>query len=85
MTYTIYYPTNRQFDIDNYASVLAKFTNDALVEGGILIDDSYKYVPKIIFKFGGIDKENPRCEVELKEIKDEKESKQTKAKTKKQT
>ena len=68
ITYTIYYPTRREFDIDNVGSVITKFTNDALVELGVLVDDNYNYVPEIVFKFGGVDKDNPRCEVILEEL-----------------
>ena len=70
VTYTIYYPTKRLFDIDNIGSVITKFTHDALVEFDILEDDNYKCVSEIVYKFGGIDKENPRCDVELEELKD---------------
>jgi hypothetical protein len=68
ITYTIYYINKRAFDIDNVGSVIAKFTNDALVEFDILVDDNYNYVPEMVFKYGGVDKENPRCEVTLEEV-----------------
>lgn len=67
ISYTIYYPTKRKFDIDNIGSVVTKFTHDALVEFGILVDDDYTYINEIVYKFGGVDKENPRCDVEIKE------------------
>lgn len=68
ITYTIYYPTNRLFDLDNYGSVLSKFTNDVLVEAEIIEDDNYKFVNKIIFEFGGVDKDDPRCEVTIESL-----------------
>lgn len=68
ITYTIYYPTRRLFDIDNIGSVITKFTHDALVEFGILEDDNYKIVEEITYKFGGIDKDDPRCDVVIEEI-----------------
>ena len=68
ITYTIYYPTQRVFDIDNIGSVIAKFTNDALVEFDVLVDDNYNYIPELIFRFGGVDKEHPRCEIKLEEL-----------------
>ena len=67
ITYSIYYPTRRLFDLDNIGSVISKFTMDALTEYDILEDDNYTIVTKITFKLGGIDKENPRCEVAIKE------------------
>lgn len=69
--YTIYYPTRRLFDIDNIGSVITKFTHDALVEFGILEDDNYKIVEEITYKFGGIDKEDPRCDVVIEETNNE--------------
>jgi Holliday junction resolvase RusA-like endonuclease len=70
VTYTIYYPTKRAFDIDNIGSVIMKFTQDALVELEILEDDNYNFIDEIVIKFGGIDKDNPRCEVLLEERTD---------------
>lgn len=67
VTYTIYYPTKRVFDIDNVGSIVTKFTHDALVELEILEDDNYNYIYEIVYRFGGIDKENPRCEVLIEE------------------
>lgn len=71
ITYTIYYPTRRLFDIDNIGSVVTKFTHDALVEFEILEDDNYKIVEEIVYRFGGIDKDDPRCDVLIEEIEDE--------------
>lgn len=70
-TYTIYQPTGRAFDVSNVCSIIDKFTADALQEFGIIADDSYKYIPIITYKFGGIDKENPRAELEIREIKEQ--------------
>ena len=83
VTYTVYHSHNRDFDLDNFGSIISKFTHDVLTEAGVLVDDSFKYVPKIVYKFGGIDKLNPRCEVEIEEILDEEEVKpKTKTKAK---
>ncbi len=68
VTYTIYYPTKRLFDIDNIGSVITKFTHDALVEFEILEDDNYNFVREVVFKFGGVDKENPRCDVVIETL-----------------
>jgi Holliday junction resolvase RusA-like endonuclease len=40
----IWFSTNRRRDVDNFASVLWKMTQDALVELGIIPDDTSKYV-----------------------------------------
>lgn len=73
VTYTIYYPTKRAFDIDNIGSVITKFTHDALVEFEILEDDNYNFVNEIVYKYGGVDKENPRCDVVIEEVNNEQE------------
>jgi len=69
ITYSIFYPTKRVFDVDNIGTVISKFTMDSLVEFGILVDDNYNHVPEIVFEFGGVDKVNPRCDVKIEVIK----------------
>jgi len=71
VTYTFYYPDNRLRDIDNSMAVISKFALDALVEGGILEDDNYLHVIEVRGKLGGVDKEAPRCDIEIKEIDNE--------------
>lgn len=68
ITFKIFYPTKRLFDLDNVGSVLSKFTHDVLTEAEIIPDDNYQVVSKLTFEFGGIDTINPRAEVEIKEI-----------------
>jgi hypothetical protein len=65
LIYTFYYPNKIRRDIGNSLAVIDKFTADALIENGNIEDDDYKIVKKIIGQFGEIDKENPRCEVEI--------------------
>lgn len=65
----VYYPANKHLcDIGNICSVVDKFFADALVELGKLPDDNYLYVPELVFRFGSIDKTNPRVEIFLEEI-----------------
>lgn len=68
ISYTFYYPDARLRDIDNSMSVIAKFTQDALVESGILEDDNYLTVVEVTGRYGGIEKANPHCLIEIKEI-----------------
>lgn len=67
LCYTVFIPQNREVDTNNIASVADKFFCDALVESGKLTDDNYKYLINTNFRFGGVDKVNPRIEVEIKE------------------
>ena len=64
-TYTVYPASNRKFDISNVCSIIDKFTCDALIEIGVITDDSYKIIPSIDYRFGGVDKENPRVELNI--------------------
>lgn len=54
-------------DVMNWVAVIDKFFQDVLVREHKLIDDNYLYVPKITCEFGGIDKQNPRLEIEIVE------------------
>jgi len=69
IAYTFYYPNAIKRDIGNSLAVIDKFTADALIENGNLLDDDFTVVKKIIGKFGGIDKDNPRCEVKVQEVR----------------
>jgi hypothetical protein len=64
-TYTAFPGTNRAFDIANVCSVIDKFTCDALQEFGMIGNDNYKSIPEVVYRFGGVDKENPRVELEI--------------------
>lgn len=63
--YTIYPSSNRKFDIANVCSVIDKFTCDALIEFGVISDDSYKVISRVVYEIGTVDKENPHCELEI--------------------
>ena len=63
LTYTYYARSNRRLDISNPCSVIDKFACDALVKAGIIQDDDFKQVKEVVYKFGGVDKDDPRCEL----------------------
>jgi hypothetical protein len=62
-TYTIFPGSARAFDIPNVAPAIEKFTDDALQEIGIIANDNYRVLPGVDYRFGSIDKGNPRCEL----------------------
>lgn len=64
----IYASNKRLFDIDNIASIHTKFFLDSLVRAGKLGEDNYLFVPQTHTYFKGIDKENPRVDIIIKEI-----------------
>ena len=62
-TYTIFPGSMRTFDVNNVCSIIDKFAADALQELGIIKNDNFKFIPESVFKFGSVDKDNPRCEL----------------------
>lgn len=66
--YVIFTGSNRKVDIMNICSIVDKFFCDVLTEHFKIVDDNYKYVPKCSFEFGGIDRNNPRVDIHIKEI-----------------
>ena len=67
--YVLFPKSRRKTDLGNVLSVHQKFCEDALVEHGCLVDDDYKHILETRFRFGFVDKENPRVEIIIKEIK----------------
>lgn len=56
ITYTLYTVDRRQCDVANVCGLVDKFFCDSMIECGIIKDDSFKYVPKILYEYGGIAK-----------------------------
>ena len=67
-TYTLFPATKRKVDIVNPLSIVCKFAEDALTELGFWEDDNMEYVPEVNMRWGNVDKDNPRCELTIKEI-----------------
>ena len=59
-------PDKRIRDLGNMLAIHEKYFSDALVELGCLPDDSYEYINEIVYRFGSIDKLNPRVEISIK-------------------
>ncbi len=64
-TYTVFPATGRIFDISNVCAAIDKFTCDALQELGVIENDNYKFIRAVDYRFGRVDKENPRIELEI--------------------
>lgn len=64
-TYTVFPANRRAFDLGNVCSIIQKFTDDALIQMGVLTDDNYKVVGAVDYRMGSVDKENPRCELTI--------------------
>lgn len=65
LTYTVFLGSKREVDISNICSIVDKYFCDALVELGKLPGDNYKFIQEVSYKFGGIDKDNPRVEINI--------------------
>ena len=57
----IFAPDNRKSDLSNKSESLM----DLLVDNKIIKDDNWFVCPDIQLLFGGVDKENPRCEISI--------------------
>lgn len=68
LVYKLYPKSHRAMDVANICSVVDKFFCDALVELGKLDDDCYKFIGKVQYEFGEVDKMNPRVDVHIKEL-----------------
>ena len=66
--YKVYAPNKRAFDLGNVCTVHEKFFEDAFVELGKLPDDNIEYIPLVIYMGCGIDKDNPRVEIEVLDL-----------------
>lgn len=61
LTMVFYNTDKRRHDLDNQSSSIL----DTLVKADVLEDDNQTKVDCITLQYGGVDKENPRCEVFL--------------------
>ena len=61
ITMTLFAPDNRAGDLTNKAESLM----DLLVDCGYLQDDNWFICNDVHLLFGGVDKENPRAEIEI--------------------
>lgn len=68
MEFVLYPGSHRLCDVSNICSVVDKFFCDTLVTCGHLPDDNYNYLTDIRYKFGRVDKMNPRVEVTISPV-----------------
>ena len=64
VTITYYFADARRRDPDNYSG---KMILDPLVREGIIVDDSFDHIT-LYLTCGGVDKENPRTEIEVEAV-----------------
>ena len=71
ITYTLYIGTLGEVDISNVCSIVDKFFCDAMVTRGVIVDDNYKFLKEVVYKFGDLDRENPRVMIDVEEVTSE--------------
>lgn len=67
-TYTLFPKDKRLCDVSNACSIIDKFAADALVKLHVIPDDSREIIPIVIYLFGAVDKQNPRCELRIQSL-----------------
>ncbi len=67
VTLKLYPKTRRRADLTNKAESVM----DLIVECGVIEDDTWFVVPEIDLRFMGVDKDHPRCEVEIEVLDEE--------------
>jgi hypothetical protein len=65
VSFKLFPKTKRLTDIGNVCCVHEKFFMDAFVELGKLPDDNYLHHSMTLYKFGEVDKEDPRVEITI--------------------
>ena len=68
LIYTYFPKDKRKRDISNICSIVDKYFCDALVDLGLIPDDNFDHVKEVTYRFGEIDKNNPRVEVVIEPI-----------------
>jgi len=58
----------RRGDRANVLSMHEKFFCDAMTKAGCIVDDDDRYIERTIYRTGGIDRDNPRVDIIIREI-----------------
>lgn len=68
LTFIMYRGDKHKVDRANVLSIHDKFFCDALVELGYMDDDCDKYITSSHYYSGGLDRDNPRVDIIIKEV-----------------
>lgn len=63
--YTMFQQSRRLTDVANVCSVVDKLACDAMMHWGTLPEDNWTVIPMVGYRYGGVDKLNPRVEIEI--------------------
>lgn len=73
ITYILFLGSKREVDLSNVCSISDKFFCDTLTNNNIIPDDNISILQDIRYKWGGVDKLNPRVEARIDIIEFEEE------------
>ncbi|MGO3701952.1 MAG: RusA family crossover junction endodeoxyribonuclease [Candidatus Saccharimonadales bacterium] len=62
-TMTFYFDNDRRHDLDNAAAGVL----DAMTAAEVIEDDNVKYINRLTLVYGGVDKKNPRVDIEFED------------------
>lgn len=68
LVYTLFWDTLRRVDIVNVLAIVDKWALDALVMHRLFPDDNSDIFPWVTYRWGGVDRANPRAELEVKRL-----------------
>jgi hypothetical protein len=71
--FVYYHGSAGAIDVSNPCSIIDKFATDALVKAQLLSDDNVGVIDRVNYAFGGIDRDNPRCELTVEEVFDDRD------------
>ena len=67
--FVLYKSSKRKIDRSNIICIVEKFFCDILVTLRTIEDDSDEFIKSTTYRTGGVDKDNPRVEIFVKEVK----------------
>jgi len=55
ITYSLFIPDKRGRDVANVCSIVDKYFSDVIVREGIIEDDNFRFLSRVIYQYGGED------------------------------
>lgn len=58
------FPSHVNLDLGNFVTVAEKIVTDCVVRNGYIHNDTVKFINRHLYSYEGVDRENPRLEIE---------------------
>ena len=71
ITYTLYTKDKRSCDVANVCCIIDKFFSDCLSYYKCIEDDDYRYLPQVVYQYGGIEEGNAKVIIDIEEFQSE--------------